>query len=377
MPKSFHSGTSQLTKPDAKAWFYWAGIVFFLFMLGLILGIYIYFMTQIYSPFTAAKRYIFADQKIQSILESTQLSASKLPVFRSYLIKKNRDAYEFTFHVKGKKTAIVVVSLYQSHQIWIFKKIIVDAGKNKINFLSVEPLNLQELQRQADKGNEYAEYLLGEYYATQKNYNQSAYWYEKAYRQGVKEAANNLANQYAKGLGVRKDNQQAIALYHQAAKQGDYAAMYNLGLTYNSDNDDAHKKLAAEWYSKSIAESDKNKEEELNFCAPNDLGMLYAAGKGIAKDLDQADILLTRAGKNLIQGLPQEVIPFLHNQYDKRDDYNQMIPDYLDEVVAAFVALQIARSQHDNETEVENHQQAHTLASARFMADKIKNFCWD
>jgi len=45
-------------------------------------------------------------------------------------------------------------------------------------------------------------------------------WYRKAAEQGLALAQNNLGSMYANGIGIAKDEVQAVAWYRKAAEQG-------------------------------------------------------------------------------------------------------------------------------------------------------------
>ena len=49
---------------------------------------------------------------------------------------------------------------------------------------------------------------------------------------GVTEAQYNLAGMYAKGYGVKINDEQAVFLYKKAAEQGHGRSQYNLGVMY-------------------------------------------------------------------------------------------------------------------------------------------------
>ena len=50
--------------------------------------------------------------------------------------------------------------------------------------------------------------------------------------QGVAEAQYNLAGMYAKGYGVKINDEQAVIWYKKAAEQGHGRSQYNLGVMY-------------------------------------------------------------------------------------------------------------------------------------------------
>jgi hypothetical protein len=134
--------------------------------------------------------------------------------------------------------------------------------------------------------------------------------------------------------------------------------------------------LAAKWFSKSIEASEQIKDTELNACAPNDLGMLYAAGKGVKQDDDQAQNLLEKAGKNLIMQY-NDIQIALEEQFAQKDDYNQSFKEFLTDILSAFVALQMTKSKNESEDDIHAHYQEGSIVLAKLMAKKITERCWD
>ncbi len=59
-------------------------------------------------------------------------------------------------------------------------------------------------------------------------YNKAAQYYQQGMQLGDARATNNLATLYAKGLGVEKDEQQALLYYRRAATMGDKTAANNM-----------------------------------------------------------------------------------------------------------------------------------------------------
>jgi hypothetical protein len=103
-------------------------------------------------------------------------------------------------------------------------------------------------------------------------------------------AQSDLASMYADGIGVPKDEQQAIYWWRKAGKNGDAKAVYNMALMYSDGKGVAKDdKEAAFWYRKAAyygyAEAQYN------------LGVLYALGSGVPKDDKQAAFWYYQAAK--------------------------------------------------------------------------------
>jgi len=84
----------------------------------------------------------------------------------------------------------------------------------------------------------------------------------------------NVALMYEQGLGVAKDEQEAVVWYGKAASQGNAAAQYNLGVLYeNGRGTEVDFAKANEWYRKASVQGDA--------LAIGNLGMLYVRGQGV------------------------------------------------------------------------------------------------
>ena len=87
----------------------------------------------------------------------------------------------------------------------------------------------------------------------------------------------NLAVMYANGLGVLRDDKEAIEWYHKSAEQGFAAAQLNLGVMYaNGQGVLQDDKEAVEWYRKAA--------EQGYAGAQLNLGVMYATDRGVPKD---------------------------------------------------------------------------------------------
>lgn len=94
-------------------------------------------------------------------------------------------------------------------------------------------------------------------------------------------AESDLAAMYANGIGVPKDEQQAVFWWRKAAKEGDAKAVYNMALAYSDGKGViADDKEAVYWYRKAALFG-------FDFAQYN-LALMYASGKGIKKDDQQA-----------------------------------------------------------------------------------------
>jgi TPR repeat protein len=84
----------------------------------------------------------------------------------------------------------------------------------------------------------------------------------------------NVAVMYEKGIGVRKNEKEAVVWYGKAAAQGNSAAQFNLGVLYeNGKGTPINFALANKWYRKASVQGDG--------LAIGNLGMLYMRGQGV------------------------------------------------------------------------------------------------
>src|SRR5438105_12038483 len=95
---------------------------------------------------------------------------------------------------------------------------------------------------------------------------------------GLAEAQNNLGALYARGLGVKKDDNEATKWYRAAAEQGLADAESNLGFQYERGAGGVAQDYgeALMWYKRAAAQG--------NASAEFSLGLLFATGTGVPKD---------------------------------------------------------------------------------------------
>ena len=89
-----------------------------------------------------------------------------------------------------------------------------------------------------------------------------------AAKEGHADSQFNVALMYEKGIGVGKDEKEAVVWYGKSAAQGNSAAQYNLGVLYeNGRGTMIDFARANEWYRKASVQGDA--------LAIGNLGMLY------------------------------------------------------------------------------------------------------
>ena len=102
--------------------------------------------------------------------------------------------------------------------------------------------------------------------------------------QGLAVAQFNLGLMYANGLGVSKDETEAMKWYRLAADQGRADAQYQLGHLFYQQNNFAE---AVKWFRLA---ADQGRPD-----AQSNLGVMYAEGEGVPRDDVQALMWFTLA----------------------------------------------------------------------------------
>ncbi len=98
----------------------------------------------------------------------------------------------------------------------------------------------------------------------------------------------NLALMYEQGIGVTKDEKQALVWYRKSAEQGNSNAQFNLGVLYENGRGTAVDFAQAnQWYRKAAVQGDA--------LAIGNLGMLYVRGDGVKVDKIAGVALLLRS----------------------------------------------------------------------------------
>jgi TPR repeat protein len=98
-----------------------------------------------------------------------------------------------------------------------------------------------------------------------------------AAKQGHADSQFNVALMYEKGIGVGKDEKQAVVWYGKSAAQGNAAAQFNLAVLYeNGRGTKVDFAKANEWYRKASVQGDA--------LAIGNLGMLYVRGQGVKEN---------------------------------------------------------------------------------------------
>jgi len=110
-----------------------------------------------------------------------------------------------------------------------------------------------------------------------------------AAKEGHADSQFNVALMYERGIGIGKDEKEAVVWYGRAASQGNAAAQFNLGVLYeNGRGTEVDFAKANEWYRRASVQGDA--------LAMGNLGMLYVRGQGVKQNkIAGAALLLVSA----------------------------------------------------------------------------------
>ena len=155
------------------------------------------------------------------------------------------------------------------------------------------------LQKAADQGFVLAQDALANKYAkgidVERDDAKAAYGLEKVAQQGSPYAQSQLANQYANGQGVPRDFAKAVYWDQKAADQNDVYAQANLGTAYYYGRGVTQNyEKAAYWYRKAA--------EQGFAAAQNDLAIVYMKGDGVPRNYQKAFHWAKKAAQ---QGYPE------------------------------------------------------------------------
>jgi len=144
---------------------------------------------------------------------------------------------------------------------------------------------LAGLRVDAEKGDAVAQFTLGVVYGdgvgVAKDEAEAVKWYRRAAEQNHALARNNLGACYHNGQGVAKDYLEAVKWYRKAAEQNLALAQYNLGVCYERGQGVAKNEVeAAKWYAKAAEQNDAGGQYNLGHC--------YYKGEGLLKDEAEA-----------------------------------------------------------------------------------------
>lgn len=138
--------------------------------------------------------------------------------------------------------------------------------------------------------------------------------FQSAAMEGHADSQFNLGVMYEQGIGVGKDEKEAVVWYRKAASQGNSGAQFNLGVLYeNGRGTEVDFAKANEWYRKASVQGDA--------LAIGNLGMLYIRGDGVKENkvagvalllmsatLDQSPDNLAKKNISATRGLTADMI---------------------------------------------------------------------
>lgn len=151
-----------------------------------------------------------------------------------------------------------------------------------------ERLAAEWIEKAAEQGHHTAAYMIASFYyhgeGVLQNYAAAFYWAKVSAEKGNAHAQYFLSGLYREGQGTRPDAAQADQWLTKASEQGHPGAQHGQGLKCLSEGDPAK---AAFWFQKAA--------DQGSAMALADLGVLYAKGQGVTRDLARAMTYLAQA----------------------------------------------------------------------------------
>jgi TPR repeat protein len=155
-----------------------------------------------------------------------------------------------------------------------------------------------ELKIQGERGDAEAQYSVGiRYFAgigVEKDEQEAMKWYRKAAEQNLAKAQYALTFRYYHGSGVEKDYKEAAHWCRKAADQNYPSALYQLGIFYaKGAGVSKDEKEAVSWYRKAGEQSLTRAQSMLGWC--------YANGVGVDTDFSEAYAWYSLAAEELLK----------------------------------------------------------------------------
>ncbi len=131
----------------------------------------------------------------------------------------------------------------------------------------------------------------------EEDFRKAASWLERAAADGFILSQYSLAKLFATGLGVKRNNARALALFLKAGNAGFVKAQYNLGKIYRDGiGVEADPSVSVDWFRKAANQGYAK--------AQGKLAARFARGTGVNKDVTEAlkwAILATQQGRTSAQ----------------------------------------------------------------------------
>ena len=207
---------------------------------------------------------------------------------------------------------------------------------------------VQELQTLAEKGNATAQFKLAVMYnrgvGVTKNNKEAVKWFSKIAEKGDPWAQFNLALIYEKGEGIEINITEAKKWYTMSAEQGNARAQVNLGSIYKFGNGVAKDYIEAEkWYNKAAEQNDMK--------AQFNLGKLYEeGGSGINQNQLMSTLWYLKAAKN---GHPLAALEMSSRYFNGKG-----VPDNYIEAYTFLLLYKSSKNSEQSDTEEQELQQA-------------------
>lgn len=173
----------------------------------------------------------------------------------------------------------------------------------------------------AEGGDAYAQinigYMLSQGLGVIRNEREAIRWYEKAAIKGDSDAQYNIGSMYETGRGTKQDYKKALEWYTRSAEQGNAYAQANLGsLYYNGNGVEIDYKKAVSWYTKSAEQGYPH--------AQNFLGYMYYNGLGVKKDLDKGYKWILKAAEQGLEVAQENAYAICYDAAKNNDNIGAM-----------------------------------------------------
>jgi TPR repeat protein len=151
--------------------------------------------------------------------------------------------------------------------------------------MEVDKNTLKQWHKAAKQHEAYAQFNLGLCHlyglGVEKDEAEAVMWFRKAAEQNYAEAQCNLSVCYHVGHGIKKDDKESVKWLRKAVEQNLANAQFNLGLRYNEGEGVVQDYVeAVRWFRKAA--------EQNQAYAQYDLGVCLAKGRGVTKDEAEA-----------------------------------------------------------------------------------------
>lgn len=145
-----------------------------------------------------------------------------------------------------------------------------------------EPPSFEEVLARAQQGEILMQLTVGHMYEERGSYTNAVRWYQEAAKAGDPAGQFKLGLLHAQGAGLPRDMAAAVKWFEQSAKQGFAGAQYNLGVCWEKGLGTPERNYgeALKWYQLAGEQGDAYAQKAL--------GVFYEKGLGVKTDFAEA-----------------------------------------------------------------------------------------